>query len=63
MFGVEHKAKDIKLITTDNAMKWLKFGVSYDYWADKVKANGCKFGIVKTAHKSKLGEVQRMSYQ
>ena len=63
MFGNEHYAKGIKMITTDNAMKWLKFNISYDYWCEKVYANGCKFGIVKTAHKSKLGEVQKMSYQ
>lgn len=63
MWGNEHYAKDIKLITTDNAMKWIKFGVSYDYWCEKVNENNCMFGIVKTAHKSKLGEVQRMSYQ
>lgn len=63
MFGVEHYAKDIKLITTDNAMKWLKFGVSYEYWCERVNMNGNMFGIVKTAHKSKLGDVQRMSYQ
>ena len=63
MFGVEHYVKDIKLITTDNAMKWLKFDVSYEYWCEKVNENGNMFGIVKTAHKSKLGDVQRMSYQ
>ena len=63
MFGVEHYAKDIKLITTDNAMKWLKFDISYDYWCKKVYENKCAFGVVKTAHKSKLGEVQKMSYQ
>ena len=63
MFGVEHYAKDIKLITTDNAMKWLKFDISYDYWCKKVYENKCTFGVVKTAHKSKLGEVQKMSYQ
>jgi len=63
MFGNKHYAKDIKLITTDNAMKWLKFDVSYQQWCDRVKENGSNFGIVKTAHKSKLGEVQRMSYQ
>ena len=63
MFGKDHYVKDIKFITTDNALKWLKFDVSYDYWCEKVRENGCKFGIVKTAHKSKLGEVQRMSYQ
>ena len=63
MFGVEHYVKDIKLITTDNAMKWLKFNVSYEYWCERVNRNGNMFGIVKTAHKSKLGQVQRMSYQ
>ena len=63
MFGVEHLVKDIELITTDNAKKWLKFDVSYDYWCNKVYENDCMFGIVKTAHESKLGRVQRMSYQ
>ena len=63
MFGNVHFAKDIKLITTDNAMKWLKFDVSYEYWCNYVRANNSMFGIVKTAHQSKLGEVQRMSYQ
>ena len=63
MFGVEHYVKDIELITTDNAVKWLKFGVSYDYWCEKVYENNCMFGIVKTAHESKLGSVQKMSYQ
>lgn len=63
MFGRDVRVKDIKLITTDNAMKWLKFDISYEYWSDWVRANNCMFGIVKTAHQSKLGEVQRMSYQ
>lgn len=63
MWGNEHYAKDIKMITTDNAMKWIKFNVSYEYWCEKVHENGCRFGIVKTAHKSKYGDVQRMSYQ
>lgn len=64
MWGNMHYVKDVKLITTDNALKWLKFkGVTFDYWADKVRANGSLFGIVKTAHPSKLGSVQRMSYQ
>lgn len=63
MFGVEHFVKDIELITTDNAMKWIKFDKSYDYWCEKVHENNCMFGIVKTAHESKLGSVQKMSYQ
>lgn len=63
MFGNEHYVKDIKLITTDNAMKWNKFNVSYQYWCKWVYDNGCQFGIVKTSHESKLGDVQKMSYQ
>jgi len=63
MWGNHHLAKDIKLITTDNACKWIKFGVSFEYWSDIVRRNGSLFGIVKTAHESKLGDKQRMSYQ
>ena len=63
MFGYVHKVKDIKVITTNNSIKWLKFGISYDYWCQKVNENGNTFGIVKTAHESKLGDVQKMSYQ
>lgn len=63
MFGNEHYVKDIELITTDNAMKWLKMDKTYDYWCQWVYDNNCMFGIVKTAHESKLGNVQRMSYQ
>lgn len=63
MFGNEHYVRDIELITTDNAMKWLKFDKSYEYWCKWVYDNGCQFGIVKTAHQSKLGDVQKMSYQ
>ena len=63
MFGNKHYVKDIELITTDNSMKWLKFNISYDNWCQKVYDNNCMFGVVKTAHESKLGDVQRMSYQ
>jgi hypothetical protein len=63
MFGLKHKVSDIKLITTENAMKWLKFQISYKYWSKWVRKNNSYFGIVKTAHISKLGDVQRMSYQ
>lgn len=63
MFGNDHYVKDIELITTDNAMKWLKFQISYDYWCERVYENNCMFGVVKTAHESKLGNVQKMSYQ
>jgi len=64
MFGIKHKVKDILLVTTDNAMKWLKFNISYEYWCQKViEDNDSMFGIVKTSHPSKLGNVQQMSYQ
>jgi hypothetical protein len=46
MFGIEHYVKDIKVITTNNAMKYLKFGLSYEYWCQKVNENGNLF--VKT---------------
>ena len=64
MWGREIPAKQVKLITTENALKFLKFdGIGFDYWAEWVRKNGSLFGIVKTAHASKLGDVQRMSYQ
>lgn len=63
MWGNKHLAKNIKLITTNNAIKWLKFGVTYEEWCAKVRENGSLFGIVKTSHPSKLGDVQQMSYQ
>ena len=71
MFGNKHFAKDIKMITTDNAIKWKKFidligGTSpaaYQYWCSRVNSNGSIWGIVKTDHQSKLGDLQQMSYQ
>ena len=62
-WGNVHYLKDIECITTDNACKWMKFDISYSYWCKKVFQNNCMFGVVKTAHASKLGEMQRMSYQ
>lgn len=60
MFGEWHLAKDIKIITTDNAVKWLKFtdlmGTSlldaYHYWCGRVNADGSLFGIVKRITKA-----------
>lgn len=65
MFGTLHRLKDIKMITTNNAIKWLKFKdlMDYNYWCDKVNKDGSMFGLVKTDHPSKFGEVQQMSYQ
>ena len=71
MFGNWHYLKDIKLITTDNATKFKKFidimgGTperAYDYWCNRIRADGCVWGIVKTDHESKLGNFQQLSYQ
>ena len=71
IFGYKHRAADIVMVTTDNQIKWRKFSdlmgesidVAYDYWQSRVIADGCIWGIVKTDHPSKLGDVQQMSYQ
>ena len=71
MFGLKHKLKDIKVITTNNSIKWLKFKdlmgsnllEAYQYWDNRIKSDDYIFGIVKTDHESKLGDVQQMSYQ
>lgn len=71
MFGNWHYLKDIKMITTDNATKFKKFidlmggtpEAAYDYWCDRICADGCIWGIVKTDHESKLANYQQLSYQ
>lgn len=71
MFGNYHYLKDIKAITTDSAIKWKKFSdlmgndlsEAYQYWCNRVQEDGSVFGVVKTDHVSKLGDVQQMSYQ
>lgn len=71
MFGNMIFAKNIKMITTDNSIKWKKFidlmgdsdVAAYKYWRNRVYADGCIWGIVKTDHPSKLGNLQQMSYQ
>lgn len=69
MYGYSHLAKNIKMITTDNAAKFKKFSFTdnetdiFNYWKERIVQDGCVFGIVKTDHPSKLGKVQQMSYQ
>lgn len=71
MFGKWHYLKDIKMITTDNAIKWKKFidimggttESAYEYWCDRIRADGNVWGIVKSDHPSKLGLYQQLSYQ
>ena len=71
MFGNEFLAKDIKMIITQNSIKWIKFThlmgnseiAAYNYYKRFMKKHKEKFAIVKTAHPSKYGELQRSSYQ
>ena len=71
LFGVRHRLKDVKIVTTENSVKFRKFydymggtpRAAYDYWCDRVRDDGNLWGIVKTDHPSKLGDVQQMSYQ
>lgn len=70
-FGHKRYVKNIKMITTTNATKWLKFKYLFkdekdicDYWFNYIKEQtDSYFGIVKTDHPSKYGDYQRMSYQ
>lgn len=72
LFGYKHQLKNIKIITTENAIKWYKKfwdimgdtkAEAYEYWKSKIKEDGDNWGIVKTDHPSKLGKYQQMSYQ
>lgn len=71
MFGNTMKVSDVKVIVTDNSIKWLKFkelmgktdAEAYKYYKRFMKKDGEQFAIVKTAHKSKYGDLQRSSYQ
>jgi hypothetical protein len=70
MFGTKRYVKNIKLITSNNAIKWIKFSdlftdktELYRYWQDIIAQDGYIFGIVKNEHASKFGNMQRMSYQ
>ena len=71
MFGNSLKLKDIKVVTTENAIKWIKFAdimgdsaqEAYEYYKRVMEYHGNLFAIVKTGHASKWGELQRASYQ
>lgn len=71
MFGNVFLVKDIKVIITENSIKWIKFkdlmgktdAESYRYYKKYMKKHGERFAIVKTGHASKYGELQRSSYQ
>lgn len=71
MFGNVMKVSEVKVIITDNSIKWLKFKElmggtpkkAYEYYKKFMAKDGEQFAIVKTAHKSKYGNLQRSSYQ
>lgn len=66
MFGVQHDAKDIKLVITPNSLKFLKMSYKfeskkacYDYWLD----NLLNFGVVKVDHAGKYSTHTNLTYQ
>ena len=73
MTGRRIKVTDIKVIVTENSLKWFKFlelmsknGTiedSFKYYSKVMKKDGEMFAIVKTAHRSKYDELQRSSFQ
>lgn len=71
MFGRKIKVTDIKVIVSDKSLKWLKFKElmgdtledAFRYYYKFMKKDGEQFEIVKTAHASKWGNLQRDSYQ
>lgn len=73
MTGRKMKVTDIKVIVTENSLKWTKFldlmnrrGTMEDgfkYYSRIMKKDGEMFAIVKTAHGSKYGGLQRSSFQ
>lgn len=73
MFGRSLKVSDVKVIVTENSLKWLKFkehmsqagtlAAAFEYWSGWMKQNEEEFAIVKSAHSSKYGDYQRSSSQ
>lgn len=73
MTGRRMKVTDIKVIVTENSLKWIKFlelmsksGTMEDgfkYYIQIMKKDGEMFAVVKTAHSSKYDELQRSSFQ
>ena len=73
MTGRRIKITDIKVIVTENSLKWFKFlelmsksgtiEAGFEYYNRIMKKDGEMFAIVKTAHGSKYDELQRSSFQ
>ena len=71
MFGNKKKLSNIKVVITDKSLKWLKFidmmggdnKKAYKIYRQYMKKNDDCFSVVKTAHKSKWGDLQLTAYQ
>lgn len=73
MTGRRIKVTDIKVIITENSLKWIKFlglmsksgtmADGFKYYSRVMKKDGEMFAIVKTAHSSKYDDLQRSSFQ
>lgn len=72
VFGRKLMLKDIKVIITDKSLKWLDKFVdmmggteekAYKYYRNYMKRFDDYFSIVKTAHRSKWGDLQLSAYQ
>lgn len=73
MFGRKLKVTEIKVIITNNSLKWIKFAHlmskkgtlqdAFKYYSRIMKKDGERFAIIKTAHKSNFGDLQRSSFQ
>ena len=73
MFGRSIKVTDIKVIITENSLKWIKFKdlmskkgtltEAFKFYNRVMKKDNERFAIVKTAHKSNYGDLQRSSFQ
>lgn len=72
MFHRELRLRDIKVIITDKSIKWCKKFVdmmggteqkAFEYYTERMKMYDYYFSIVKTAHPSKIGDMQLSTYQ
>ena len=71
MFGNKKQLSDIKVVITDKSLKWLKFidmmggtkQKAYRTYRKLMKTYENVFAVVKTAHKSKWGDLQLSAYQ
>lgn len=71
MFERKIKISDVKVIITDKSLKWLKFvdmmggtdNKAYRYYRRYMRMFDDYFSVVKSAHSSKLGDLQLMAYQ